>query len=64
MSGLAYSEMQFVVRRRRESAHRSRRAICVVAGNLNEAKKKLDTEYGEGNAFDLHNDDDAAAPRS
>jgi hypothetical protein len=38
--------------------------VSVVAHNLDEAKEKLEAEYGEGNIFDLHNEDDAAAPRS
>jgi hypothetical protein len=37
--------------------------VSVLAENLGEAKKKLETEYGEGNVFDLHNEEDAARPR-
>jgi hypothetical protein len=38
--------------------------VSVIARDLDEAKKKLESEYGEGNVFDLHNEEDAAAPRS
>lgn len=37
--------------------------VSVLAENLSEAKKKLEAEYGEGNVFDLHNEEDAARPR-
>ncbi|HMJ44838.1 MAG TPA: hypothetical protein VK522_21445 [Pseudolabrys sp.] len=35
----------------------------VLAEGLKEAKEKLEAEYGEGNVFDLHNEEDAAQPR-
>lgn len=38
--------------------------VSVIARNLDDAKKRLEAEHGEGNVFDLHNEDDAAAPRS
>ena len=38
--------------------------VSVLAENLSDAKKKLEAEYGEGNVFDLHNEKDAAQPRS
>jgi hypothetical protein len=37
--------------------------VSVLAEDLSEAKKKLEVEYGEGNVFDLYNEDDAAQPR-
>lgn len=37
--------------------------VSVLAENLKEAKEKLEAEYGEGNVFDLHNEEDAARPR-
>jgi hypothetical protein len=37
--------------------------VSVLAENLDEAKKKLETEYGAGKVFDLHNEEDAARPR-
>lgn len=37
--------------------------VSVLAENLQEAKEKLEAEYGEGNVFDLHNEEDAARPR-
>ena len=38
--------------------------VSVVAANLDEARKRLEAEHGEGNVFDLHNEEDAAAPLS
>jgi len=35
----------------------------VLAENLKEARKKLVAEYGKGNVYDLHNEEDAARPR-
>ncbi|MCQ0033772.1 hypothetical protein [Burkholderia glumae] len=37
--------------------------VSVLAENLREAKEKLESEYGEGNVFDLHNEEDAARRR-
>jgi hypothetical protein len=37
--------------------------VSVLAESLGEAKRKLEAEYGEGNVFDLHNEEDAARPR-
>jgi hypothetical protein len=37
--------------------------VSVLAENLKKVKEKLEAEYGEGNVFDLHNDEDAARPR-
>ncbi len=37
--------------------------VDVLAENLDEAKKKLEAEHGEGNVFHLHNEEDAARPR-
>ncbi len=37
--------------------------ISVLAENLREAKDKLESEYGEGNVFDLHNEKDAERRR-
>jgi len=37
--------------------------VSVLAESLEQAKKKLEEEYGEGNVFDLHNEEDAARPR-
>jgi len=39
------------------------RHATVLAEGLKEAKEKLEAEYGEGNVFDLHNEEDAAQPR-
>jgi ribosomal protein L31E len=37
--------------------------VTVDAENLKEAKEKLESQYGEGTVFDLHNEEDAARPR-
>jgi len=37
--------------------------VRVFAENLKEAKEKLEAEYGDGNVFDLHNEEDATRPR-
>jgi hypothetical protein len=39
------------------------RRVSVLAETLKEALEKLEAEYGEGNVFDLHNEEDAARPR-
>ena len=39
------------------------RRISVIARSVEEAKSKLEAEHGQGNVFDLHNEEDAAAPR-
>lgn len=39
------------------------RRVSVRAKSLEEAKEKLEAEYGEGTVFDLHNEEDAARPR-
>jgi hypothetical protein len=35
----------------------------VVAEDLTEARKKLEARYGEGNVFNLRNEEDAEKPR-
>jgi hypothetical protein len=35
----------------------------VLAETLDEAKEKLEAQFGKGNVFDLHNEEDAAQPR-
>jgi hypothetical protein len=40
------------------------RRVSVLATTLEDAKERLEAEYGEGSVFDLHNEDDAAQPRS
>lgn len=37
--------------------------VTVYAVSLADAKQLLETEYGKGNVFDLHNPDDADKPR-
>jgi hypothetical protein len=40
------------------------RRVSVLAESLQEARERLDEEYGEGRVFTLHNEEDAARPRS
>jgi hypothetical protein len=37
--------------------------VTVIAKSLDDARLKLEAEYGEGAAFDLHNERDASTPR-
>ena len=37
--------------------------VSVMAESLKEAERKLEAEYGKGNVFYLHNEEDAARPR-
>jgi hypothetical protein len=37
--------------------------VEVMAQSLDEARQKLEAEYGHGTVFDLHNEDDARRPR-
>ena len=37
--------------------------VCVLANNLDEAKKQLEAEHGQGTVFDLHSEEDAEKPR-
>jgi hypothetical protein len=37
--------------------------VAVWAVSLDEAKKKLESEHGEGTVYDLHNEEDADRPR-
>ena len=46
-----------------EDTNKPGRRVSVLAENLDEAKKKLESEYGEGHVFDLHNEENAARPR-
>ena len=39
------------------------RRVSVLAESLDDAKKRLETEYGEGHVYDLHNEEEAARPR-
>ena len=40
------------------------RRVSVLAESLDQAKEQLEKEYGEGHVFDLHNEEDAARPRT
>ncbi len=40
------------------------RRVSVFSESLNHAKLELETKYGEGKVFDLHNKEDAEKPRS
>jgi len=37
--------------------------VSVLAENLKKAREKLEAEHGEGNVFNLHNEEDAERPR-
>jgi hypothetical protein len=37
--------------------------VSVVADGIAEARQKLEAEYGTGNVYYLHNEEDAARPR-
>jgi phage gp46-like protein len=37
--------------------------VTVIAESLDDARLKLEREYGEGTVFDLHNEIDASTPR-
>jgi hypothetical protein len=37
--------------------------VVVEAFDLNEAREKLEAEYGKGTVFDLHNEEDSKAVR-
>ena len=37
--------------------------VTVLAASLEEARKRLEAEHGEGTVFNLHNEDDANRPR-
>lgn len=37
--------------------------VTVEAENLVEAQQKLEAQYGEGNVYDLHNEQEASVPR-
>lgn len=37
--------------------------VVVIANDLHDAKTKLESKYGKGNVFDLHNEEDARKPR-
>jgi hypothetical protein len=47
----------------RDGTHVSGLRVSVIAKSLAEAKAKLEATYGPGNVFDLHNKEDAEAPR-
>ncbi|MFE0758995.1 hypothetical protein ACFW16_33865 [Inquilinus sp. NPDC058860] len=37
--------------------------VAVFAEDLREAKEVIESKYGPGSVFDLHNEDDEKAPR-
>jgi len=39
------------------------RRVSVLAKSLKDAMDRLEAEYGDGNVYDLHNEEDAARPR-
>jgi hypothetical protein len=46
-----------------EGSDRPGQRVSVLARNVEEARRKLEREYGEGNVYYLRNEEDAAAPR-
>ena len=46
-----------------KNENRPGQRVVVWAENLDEARRKLEAEYGEGTVFDLHNEEDANRPR-
>lgn len=47
----------------RKDSSQSGERVIASAESLEEAKRLLEAEYGEGNVFDLHNEEEAARPR-
>jgi hypothetical protein len=37
--------------------------VSVLAESADDARKKLEAEYGEGHVFNLHNEEDVSRPR-
>jgi len=37
--------------------------VSVLAESLQKAREKLEAQYGKGNVYDLHNEEDAKRPR-
>ena len=46
-----------------DDSDKSGQRVSVLAENLQDAKKRLEEEYGEGHVFNLHNEEDAVRPR-
>ena len=46
-----------------DDPNKSGRRVSVVAENLQDAKERLQAEYGEGHVFNLHSEEDASRPR-
>jgi hypothetical protein len=47
----------------KDDAQKPGERVSVLAETLADAKKKLEKKYGEGNVFDLHNEEEASRPR-
>jgi len=47
-----------------DDPHKLGQRVSVLAESLDDAKKQLEAEYGEGRVFDLHNEEDAVRPRA
>ena len=39
------------------------RRMSILAEGLDEARRRLEEEYGKGHVFDLHSEEDAKLPR-
>ena len=46
-----------------EGSNRPGQRVSVAACSLEQARSKLESEYGKGNVYYLRNEEDAAAPR-
>jgi hypothetical protein len=46
-----------------DDANTPGKQVTVIAANLAQAKALLEAEHGQGNVFNLHNEEDAQAPR-
>jgi hypothetical protein len=47
----------------KDDAQKPGKRVSVLAETLADAKKKLEKKYGEGNVFNLHNEEEANRPR-
>jgi hypothetical protein len=46
-----------------EGPEKPGKRVSVTADSITDAKRKLEADYGVGNIYDLHNEEDAAKPR-
>jgi hypothetical protein len=46
-----------------QGSDKAGRRVSVEAEGLKQAREELEAQYGEGNVFDLHCEEDASRPR-